>query len=68
MLETLLEIINKIFYTLSVVCEMLICIFLFVYICTNIIKYLELTLLCFILFMLFSKLDSITMKKLLDNF
>lgn len=67
MLEILLEAAVKVFYILCIICELLILIFLFLYIYTDMIKYMGLTCLCFVLLVLFGKLESITMKKLLDK-
>ena len=67
MLEILLEVAVKVFYILYIICELLIFIFLFLYIYTNMIKYMGLTCLCFVLLVLFGKFESITMKKLLDK-
>ena len=67
MLEILLEVAVKVFYILCIICELLMLIFLFLYIYTDMIKYMGLTCLYFVLLVLFGKLESITMKKLLDK-
>ena len=67
-METFLDIINRIFFTIYIISGLLMVIFIFAYILTENMKYGGLTWLCFILAIAFSKLESLTMKKLLDEF
>lgn len=67
-METFLDIINRIFSAIYIISGLLMIIFLFAYIFTENMKYGGLTWLCFILGVVFSKLESLTMKKLLDEF
>lgn len=66
MLEFFLEIANKLSYILYIICGILMNLFIIMYIYTDMIKYQALTLLCFILVILFSEITSIIMKKILN--
>lgn len=67
-MERFLEVINKIFYGLYIISGLSISVFLFMYLCTETVKYQGFTWLCLVLMILFGKLEYLTMKILLEKY
>ena len=67
-MERFLTMLNNIFYNLYIIHGLCISVFFFIYIYTETIKYLSFSCLCFVLSILFGKLEFLTMKILLEKY